>query len=284
MKSREKYTLVALGFFVFGAASVKAQIGIVDSRAKVKPTLVILGTYHMGTPGNNIVNGKTDDVTTPGRQKQMAALIEKLKKFRPTRIAVEIDSEDALKTQGIYDKYLSGNYQLTKNETNQIGFRLAKALGHKKIYCIDWSGFWDDPAINYEKYARQDPEQEAFMKGVYAGIKKRVDDESAKLLPLSIVDQLILLNQPARMETDHQVYFDLMRIGSGKDYPGAGYLSWWYRRNLVIFDNIIRLTDSPTDRVLVIYGVGHNKLLNQLAKESGFYRVESPLRYLKSKG
>jgi hypothetical protein len=283
MKFREKYLLAALSFLILAAAPVKAQIGIVDSRARVKPTLVILGTYHMGTPGNNIVNGKTDDVTTPARQKQMAALIEKLKKFRPTKIAVEIDGEDGAKTEGIYDKYLSGNYQLTKNETNQIGFRLAKALGHKKIYCIDWSDFWDDPAINYEKHAKRDPEQEAFMKGVYAGIKKRIDDESAKLLSLSIIDQLILLNQPARAETDHQVYFDLMRIGIGREYAGAGYVAWWYRRNLVIFDNIIRLTDSPNDRILVIYGVGHNKLLNQLAKESGFYRVESPLRYLKGK-
>jgi len=283
MRSREIFSLLIFCFLILSTLAVNAQIGIVDSGAKIKPVLVILGTYHMGTPGNNIVNGKTDDVTTPARQKQMALLVAKLKKFKPTKIVVEIDSEDAAKTQEIYDKYLAGTYQLSKNETNQIGFRLAKELGHKKVYCVDWSEFWDDPVINYEKYAAKDPEQESFMKGVYAGIKKRVDDESAKLLTLSIVDQLILLNQPERAERDHRVYFDLMRIGRGKDYPGAGYLSWWYRRNLVILTNIIRLTDSPRDRILVIYGVGHNKLLNQLAKESAFYNVESPLKYLKSK-
>jgi hypothetical protein len=52
---------------------------------------------------------------------------------------------------------------------------------------------------------------------------------------------------------------------------------------MVILTNIIRLTDSPSDRILVVYGAGHNKLLNQLAKESDFYTVESPLKYLKSK-
>ena len=50
----------------------------------------------------------------------------------------------------------------------------------------------------------------------------------------------------------------------------------------MILVNIISITDSPEDRVLVIYGAGHTKLLIQLAKESGFYNVESPLKYLKS--
>ena len=56
--------------------SAKAQIGIVDQDAKTKPTLVILGTYHMGTAGNNVVNPKVADVTTPERQKQMVELVK----------------------------------------------------------------------------------------------------------------------------------------------------------------------------------------------------------------
>ena len=48
-----------------------------------------------------------------------------------------------------------------------------------------------------------------------------------------------------------------------------------------IFAHLIRITDSPGDRILVIYGAGHAKLLNQFAKESGYYDVESPLKYLK---
>jgi hypothetical protein len=283
MKLRGKFFLLLLCFLILSTFAVNAQIGIVDRDARVKPTLVILGTYHMGTPGNNVVNPKVNDVTAPERQKQIGELLEKLKKFKPTKIVVEIDIEDDAKTQEIYEKYLSGNYQLTKNETNQIGFRLAKELGHKKVYCVDWSEFWNDPAINYEKYAAKDAELDSFLKGVYRNLKEEVDAEFEKLLPLTITDQLVLLNQPERMEKAHKIYFDLMRIGRGKEYAGAGYVSWWYRRNMVILDNIIRLTDSLNDRILIIYGEGHNKLLTQFAKESGFYNVESPLKYLKSK-
>jgi hypothetical protein len=237
----------------------------------------------MGTPGNNVVNGKVDDVTSPERQKQVVQLVEKLKKFRPTKIVIECDLEDDAKTQEIYDKYLSGGYQLSKNETNQIGFRLAKELGLRKVYCVDWSDFWDDPSINYEKYASKDAELDSFLKGVYRNLKKEIDTESEKLFTLSVIDQLVLLNQPDRMEKDHKAYFDFIRIGRGKEYIGANYVSWWYRRNLTILDNIIRITDSPKERILVIYGAGHLKLLTQFAKESGFYNVESPLKYLKRK-
>jgi hypothetical protein len=280
MKLREDFFLFVFWFLILSTFDVKAQIGIVDRDARTKPTLVILGTYHMGTPGNNVVNPKVNDVAAPERQKQIVELVEKLKKFKPTKIVVEIDVEDDAKTQGIYDKYLSGNYQLSKNETNQIGFRLAKELGHKKVYCVDWSGFWDDPAINYEKYASKDAELNSFLKGVHGNLKKEVDAEYEKLLPLSIIDQLIFVNRSAQIERDNQRYFDFLRIGRGKEYIGANYVAWWYRRNMTILTNIIRITDSPNDRILVIYGVGHAKLLTQFAKESGFYNVESPLKYL----
>lgn len=283
MKLREKCLPFALLLLFLSTLAVKSQIGIVNREARIKPTLVILGTYHMGTPGNNVVNPKVNDVTAPERQKQIVELVERLKKFKPTKIVLEIDLEDDAKTQEIYNQYLAGNYQLSKNETNQIGFRLAKELGHKKVYCVDWSQFWDDPAINYEKFASKQAELDVFLKEIYRNLKKEIDAEFEKLYPLPIIDQLVLLNQPDRMEKNHQIYFDFLRIGRGSEYAGANYVSWWYRRNMTIFTNIIGLTDSPNDRILVIYGVGHNKLLTQFAKESGFYNVESPLKYLKSK-
>ena len=283
MKLREGFFLFGICFLFLSTFAVKAQIGTVDRDAQTKPALVVLGTYHMGTAGKNVFSGKVDEVTSPERQKQMVQLVEKLKRFRPTKIVVECDIEDDAKTQEIYDRYLSGSYQLSKNETNQIGFRMAKELGHKKVYCVDWGIFPGDPLYNYEKYASKDAELDSFLKGVYRIRKKETDAEHERLFTLSVIDQLVLLNQPDRMEKDHQGYFDLMRIGRGKEYVGANYLSWWYGRNMKILVNIIRLTESPNDRILVIYGAGHNKLLTQFAKESGFYSVESPLRYLKSK-
>lgn len=95
MKFREKLFLFFFGFLFLLTFAVKAQIGIVDQNAKTKPTLVILGTFHMGTPGNNVVNPKVANITTHERQKQMAELVDKLKKFKPTKIVLECDHPEA---------------------------------------------------------------------------------------------------------------------------------------------------------------------------------------------
>lgn len=275
--------LFAFCFLILLTFAANAQLGIVDRNAKKKPMLVILGTYHMSATTTNVVNNQIDDITSSERQKQVVELVERLKKIKPTKIAVECDIEDDAKTQENYNQYISGNRQLSKNETNQIGFRLAKELIHEKVYCVDWGIFPEDQLYWYEKYAAKDAELNNFLKAVYEDIKKESDAETKKLRTLSVTDQLIFLNQPVRWDKSHQIYFEIMRIGRGQEYVGANYLSWLYGRNMKIFNNIIRITDSMDDRILVVYGNGHSKLLNQFAKESGFYNVESPLRYLKGK-
>ena len=273
-----------LAYFLFCQVSIgKAQVGNVDRNAKVKPTFVLLGTYHMGKEGNNVFKSNVDDVTSPERQKQIAKLIEKLKRYKPTKIAIECDIEDNGRYQETFNTFLAGKYKLSKNERDQIGFRLAKELEHKNVYCVDWGIFPKDPLYNYQTYAEKDEELNKFLRGLRKEGKKNNDARNARLRSLSIVDQLIFLNHSDQIERGHRGYYDLMRIGRGDEYVGANYLSWWYGRNMKIFMNIIRLTESPTDRILIVYGAGHNKLLTQFAKESGFYRIESPLKYLQTK-
>jgi hypothetical protein len=282
MKLYKNFCLVFCLLFCQGLIT-NAQVGIVDRDAKVKPTFVLLGTYHMGTEGNNVFKSDVDDVTSPERQKQIGGLIEKLKKYKPTKIAIECDVENDAKFQANYDKYAAGKYELTKNERDQIGFRLAKELEHKKVYCVDWGIFPKDPLYWYEKYAEKDEELNSFLTELRKKGKENNDAKNEKLRNLSIIDQLVFLNQPDLIEKSHQEYYDIMRIGRGDEYVGANYLSWWYGRNMKILMNIIRITDSPNDRILIIYGAGHNKILTQFARESGFYNVESPLKYLQKK-
>ena len=199
---------------------------------------------------------------------------------RPSKILVECDIEEDDAIQKTFERYLAGEHQLTRNETNQIGFRLAKRLGHPKVHCVDWGIFPDDPVYNYANYAAQYPDLDAYVKERYETLTRRINARTEAMRPLPIKDQLIMLNQPEAMGRDHQGYFDWLRIARGQEYSGADYLSWWYGRNLKILTNIIRLTESSEDRILVIYGAGHLKLLNQLAEESGYYQVESPLKYL----
>lgn len=40
-------------------------------------------------------------------------------------------------------------------------------------------------------------------------------------------------------------------------WAGADLVSDWFRRNMRIHANVVRLVSSPDERVLVIYGAGH---------------------------
>ena len=283
MKLRAQFFLFASCFLILSTFAAKAQNGMIDATPRMKPTMVVLGTYRMETAGINVTDPKAADVTTPERQKQLGALVERLKRFKPTKIAIECDTADDTRTNYAYNRYLSESYQLSKNETNQIGFRLARELSHEKLYCVDSVESPNELFANYRRNASRDVELVKSIRTFYLNLKKGMDAEYEKLFTLSITDQLILLNQHTRMEKEHQRYFDLMRIGREKEYVGVNFLSWWYGKNMKILTNIMRITDSPNDRVIVIYGAEHNKLLTQFAKESAFYNVESPLKYLKSK-
>jgi pheromone shutdown protein TraB len=51
--------------------------------------------------------------------------------------------------------------------------------------------------------------------------------------------------------------------GEPGDYAGPDLLAAWYQRNIRIYHNIVKLVDSPNDRILVIYGAGHLGWLQQ---------------------
>lgn len=52
-------------------------------------------------------------------------------------------------------------------------------------------------------------------------------------------------------------YFRYAEFGEPWDWAGADLVSDWFRRNMRIYTNVVRLIDSPDERVLVIFGAGH---------------------------
>src|SRR4051812_39814607 len=124
-------TFRTLGVVVFllGNMTASAQ----EPAATTRPEVLVLGVFHMNNPGHDIFNSNVDDVLAPKRQAEIAQLIEVLKTFRPTKIAVEREAGDARITKD-YNDYVAGTHQLTRNEIEQIGFRLARELGHKTVY------------------------------------------------------------------------------------------------------------------------------------------------------
>src|SRR6266480_2196644 len=121
------------------------------SQSDARPEILVLGTYHMANPGHDLHNLQADDVLSPKRQQEITQLIEVLKRFHPTKIAIESDVSGQRATQQ-YSDYLAGKYTLSRNEIDQIGYRLAKELGHRAIYPVDVDG--DFPYMRVLNYAK----------------------------------------------------------------------------------------------------------------------------------
>src|SRR6266480_6379038 len=73
------------------ALTLSMALPAVSQQAPVRAEILVLGVYHMANPGHDIVNMQADDVLAPKRQAELAQLVEVLKNFHPTKIAIEAD-------------------------------------------------------------------------------------------------------------------------------------------------------------------------------------------------
>ena len=229
------------------------------SQSDARPEILVLGTYHMANPGHDVFNMQADDVLSPKRQQDIAQLIELLKRFHPTKIAIEADVGSHRVGQQ-YSEYLAGKYTLSRNEIDQIGYRLAKELGHRAVYPVDVDG--DFPLLRVINYAKANGRAEKF-EALEASTGKMVREEGDFLRSHTVLDMLGYMNSDSTVAKEVAAYFAYVPYGEPWEYAGPDLLASWYQRNIRIYHNIVALIESPKDRILVIYGAGHLGWLRQ---------------------
>jgi hypothetical protein len=103
-----------------------------------------------------------------------------------------------------------------------------------------------------------------------------------KLLSEGTVGQMLYkINTPDAISWANSGYLEFfLPVVKADNYAGADYVAAWYQRNLRIFSNLHQISDSPDDRVFVIYGAGHIPHLRTFVSESPHFCVEDPLPYL----
>jgi len=233
------------------ASSQQSPAAKPDTRTRAE--VLVLGVYHMANPGRDIVNLQADDVLAPKRQTEIAEVISALKKFRPTKVAVEAASgNDAISRR--YADYLAGKHELTRNETEQIGFRLARELGHKAVHPVDADGEFPFPRlVDYATARGRKTEFDALM----GETAVRVKATNAYLTSHTVLETLLYLNSDDQVAADVGHYYRMAHFGEPWNWAGADLVADWFRRNMRIYTNVVRLADSASERVLVIYGYGH---------------------------
>lgn len=244
-----------------------------------RPQLLVVGFAHLDNPGRDLANVAVDDVLAPRRQAEIAAIVDRLAGFRPTRVAVEMTAARQPELDERYRAFRAGSYLLGRSETDQIGLRLAAHLGHDRVYAVDWNEAPPGADADYDFVAYapangKQPQLDALMASARA--------QAAAAAPgaTSLLPWLRALNEPAALAAAHRPYFAIARIGDARLNPGAAWVGSWYGRNLRIFANLVALAERPDDRVLVVYGQGHAFLLREFAAQSGAFVVADPVAVL----
>ena len=229
-----------------------------------KPTVLVLGTFHMS---------EYEELHSHKRQEEMDELINQVVKFKPTKIAVEMvaDMNDSLNIK--YKQYRFGNYNLEMNEIYQVGFRIATRFAHEQLYAVDWMGKADLSYVEMEKWLKEN--QPELYKEIFEGLYFP-EFTSNK----SVLDYYRELNEPSWLNHLHKVYLNMSRIGDFDNYIGMQWLSWWYKRNLIIYSNLTRLVSSEDDRILLIVGSSHSSIITKFLEESEAFKIEDPMDYL----
>lgn len=264
---------------------IAMAMALVSAAPEEEPVhVMVLGTWHMDNPGRDLANMKADDVTQPQRQAELAAVAGAIARWKPTKILVEAQ-RPAPFTMEQYRAFTPAMLLTEHNEIYQIGFRIAKMLGHADVYGFDEQPSDGEP--DYFPFGKVDAYARVNGKGPYlddllAYYRGRAAEEEAMQAQLSIAQLLLRHNNPSADRADHgRGYYSILAIGDAENQPGAELNAFWYMRNAKMFAKI-GLMAEPGDRLLVLVGSGHNYWLRHFANETpGFVNVD-PVPYLQA--
>lgn len=244
--------------------------------------VMVLGMYHFANPGLDVVNIDVDDVLAPRRQGEIGVLVDTLAEWRPTRIAVENMAEAPAHEMADFDQ-TEELLKTTRNESVQVGYRLARQLGHAAVYGYDEQAGEGEPDYfpmgKVQAFAAENG-GEGLLGSLFGEVQAMVAEERARLPEQTIAESLLTHNDPERVGAMHdKLYYSLLSIGDGDAQPGAELNAYWYMRNAKMFAKIDMIAE-PGDRVLVLAGSGHVTWLRHFVRRMPGYELVEALPYV----
>lgn len=274
------------------AAAVAAAVFALPAAAQEHPApepiqVMVLGSWHFGNPGQDVHNMRSDPVTTPAKQAELAAVAEALARFRPTAVALErVARDQATLLDHQWPSFSPEMLLSDPNERIQIGYRLAAVAGVSRVYAID-----EQPArgeeLDYFPYGAvaawaEANARAADLQAMQGPVMAYIAEMEARQRTETIGSLLADVNRP-----DHPFngvaaqgsYYGFLRFGAGRDLPGAVLNARWYERNAKIFAKLMQVA-RPGDRIVVVFGAGHNYWLRHFVEMTPGFELVEPGDYL----
>ncbi|MCC2616249.1 DUF5694 domain-containing protein [Aestuariibacter halophilus] len=253
--------------------TLEAQLKSYDQLADT--SVMVVGTLHFSA-----------SVLTKDNQDALQALVTRLADYKPTKVVLEWEPRQQAMVDEQYAAYLNGAFSISQrhNEVYQLGFRLAKHVGLKRLHLFDdqtpfdgtLNGFTFDVLSDYAK---------AHDKGFYdrheAQLIETFEHNEALLTGLNLYQQIALRNSSRAQHINAQrIHLYENRIGIQDSWLGPDWLGRWYRRNVRMSSNVLALAE-PGDRILIIVGDNHKWTLDYLFEQIPEFTVDSSWQWLK---
>jgi len=270
MKTSILIVLMTISTFLFGQK--KPSEYFPDPKTKV----LVVGSFHFDYPNQDAHKTKKSDqvdVLEPKTAAEVTELINYIKKFKPTKIAIEAWPD--WKANEKLKEYKDGKYRDQRDERYQLAMRIATELKINELYSIDANSVLDDFT---EKFGKKDS---LYFKNMLKDYDFLSDDRISKQYNTfiknterknfkSLLDMFKYMNS----KEYHQYEYGAYLTGDFKlrEHDGADLLAlYWYNRNLRMFRKIQDIPKNAEDRILVIAGNGHASVLRQFFTSSPEY-------------
>lgn len=270
MKTSILIVLMTISTFLFGQK--KPSEYFPDPKTKV----LVVGSFHFDYPNQDAHKTEKNDqvdVLEPKTAAEVTELINYIKKFKPTKIAIEAWPD--WKANEKLKEYKDGKYRDQRDERYQLAMRIATELKINELYSIDANSVLDDFT---EKFGKKDS---LYFKNMLKDYDFLSDDRISKQYNTFIKNtdrknfkSLLHMFKYMNSKEYHQYEYGAYLTGDFKlrEHDGADLLAlYWYNRNLRMFRKIQEITKNAEDRILVIAGNGHATVLRQLFTSSPEY-------------
>jgi len=242
-----------------------------------KPTVALLGTFHFAG-SNDLMAMKFDDLKSDKRQAEIKEMVAMLEEFKPTKVILEYPYGNQ-KLDSVYGIYLKGERGLSINERQQLGFRLAEAMGHQHIFVADSQ--LDLPFDVLIKFLEQEGRMQEFQELIEKTKEEVIVKSEEYLKEHTIAEYFVFLNQESSDLKNRNFYIQhALGYNSEDNDIGIRLVTAWWERNFRIMANIEQIIE-PGDRVLILFGQGHTSILKDLYKGRDDLEYEEITDYLK---
>jgi hypothetical protein len=241
--------------------------------SKERAQVLLVGTFHFDYPGLDALKTEESDkidVLKEPKKSEVTELVEYIKKFKPTKIVIEAKPNNEWSNK--LKEYKNGMHRDKRDERYQLAIRIANDFDIDTLYSADATALsddlWERDSTFYKSLTNkinlelEDP--------YWKQAEKYFNYREGQMKSTPILDVIKSMNSREGHNTNYGLY--LTGSFATGDGQGADNLSmWWYNRNARIFANIVNITESTDDRILVIFGNGHAAILRQFFEASPQY-------------